>query len=191
MFGEPDVSPQSESTPWRPQSPYAITKTAGAEATGYYRRHHGLHASVGILYNHESPLRAPRFLSRRIAEAARASRQDERVILEIADLSSRVDWGFAADTTVAMQRIVEHDAPGDWVVATGETHSVEELCRSAFAAVGRDHRRHVRETGAGLKRQLRDLVGDSRRLRAATGWSPSLSFDAMVRALVEDAAHGL
>lgn len=191
MFGEPEESPQSEATPWRPREVYGITKTAGAEATGYFRSRHGLHASVGILFNHESPLRPPRFLSRRIADAARASRSGAAAApLEISDLSTRVDWGWAPDFTLAMQKIVAHDTPADWVVATGAAHSVEEMCRIAFACAGADHRAHVRETGSPLQRRTRALVGDASRLRAATGWSPTLSFESMVRAMVEGAPLG-
>lgn len=190
VFGTPATEPQNEETPFRPNSIYAITKAAGVNVTAYYRKSHGLHASSGILYNHESQLRAEKFLTRRVilgARAARAAREKgERYVLELGSLSDTVDWTWAPDTTDAMQRIVEAREAGDFVVASGEAHSVAELCRLAFARHGLDSAEHVREAPGRLTRPSVRLVGDSRRLREATGWKPTLSFEQLVARLDEE-----
>ncbi len=186
-FGEPSTSPQDESTPLRPVCPYGISKTAGVELCRMYRARHALQASCGFLYNHESPLRPPSFLSAKIVRGAVeiARRQRDRLLL--GDLSARVDWGYAPDYIDAMIRIVRLDAADDFVIAGGTAHSVGDFVSIAFAHLDLDWRRHV-ETDASLLTKSRPaaaLVGDSSKLRRATGWAPSVSFADMVRLLVD------
>jgi GDPmannose 4,6-dehydratase len=184
MFGAPSSKTQDESTPFSPQNPYAITKVAGAHACRLYRERHGTHVSVGILYNHESPLRGERFVSQRIARAAKRASLDPRFKLRIGSLSATVDWGYAPDYVEAMVRIVSQPSPDDYVVATGEPHTVGEFVEVAFRAVGLDGRNHVEEDQAIVRATASTLVGDASKLRARTGWRPSVSFEEMVRILV-------
>ena len=188
MFGHPRHAMQSESTPFAPTNPYAISKVAGAHAGALYRERHGIHVSVGILYNHESPLRAERFVSQRIVLGARRASREPGFKLSLGSLESVVDWGYAPDYVDAMVRIVQEGTPDDYIIATGEPHTVQDFVECAFRAMGRDWREHVavepgrihvspgHDTGA--------LVGDSSKLRARTGWAPSITFEEMVTLLV-------
>jgi GDPmannose 4,6-dehydratase len=187
IFGEPSEVPQNEETPLAPLTPYGVAKAYGHLIVRSYRRRYGLHASSGILYNHESPRRPPEFLPRKVSLAVariHAGLQDE---LLLGDLDARRDWGFAPDYVRAMSTMLVQDEPGDYVVATGELHSVRDLVDAAFACVGLDYREFVR-TDASLVRgraELHDLVGDPSRARRRLGWRPSVRFDDLVRTLVE------
>src|SRR5581483_8894819 len=132
VFGTPSHSPQNEDTPLAPQCVYGITKVAGIHSCRFYRESHDLHVSVGILYNHESPLRRAGFVSQKIVRAAIAIARGSREKLVLGDLSARVDWGYAPDFTEAMQRIVRLTEPDDYIIATGEAHSVQEFVEIAF-----------------------------------------------------------
>jgi len=186
VFGDPPTPVQDEETPMRPDTPYGITKAAGIGVARMFRAR-GRFVSAGLLYNHESPYRPAGFVSQRIARgavaAAAARRAGEAFTLELGDLSAQVDWGFAPDYTAAMQRILAVAEPRDWVIATGEPHTVADFCRVAFDAVGLDHREVVVERSDRVNRRGRRLVGDASRLRAA-GWAPSVPFEDMVRRLV-------
>jgi GDPmannose 4,6-dehydratase len=149
----------------------------------FYRDTRGLHASTAILYNHESAYRAPSFLSARLARAA-ASR--EKTV--VGSLSARVDWGWVPDYTDAMQRIVATQEAGDFVVATGIAHSVEDFARAAFAAVGLDSREYVQQVDGIVQKPGATLIGDSSKLRSKTGWAPSIEFEEMVARLVSSAS---
>jgi GDPmannose 4,6-dehydratase len=187
VFGEPPTPTQDEDTPFAPRTPYAVTKAAGVEVGRLYRAR-GLRVSSGILFNHESPRRPLRFVSQRIAHgavaAARAVARGEPYTLELGSLSAVVDWGWAPDYTDAMARIVRLDTPGDFVIATGQPHTPADLCRVAFEAVGLDWTKHVVERPGRVTRQVPPLVGNAMRLRRTTGWSPAVSFEAMVQMLV-------
>lgn len=185
IFGEPAETPQTEDTPFRPICVYGITKTAGVQLCRHYRRTHGVYASVGILYNHESPLRAPKFVSKKIVRAAHEIARGTRDRLVLGDLSAELDWGYAPDYVDAMHRILALPSPDDFVVATGEAHTVRELVELAFGQLGLDWRRHVEENRALITRPPLRRIGDASKLAAATGWRPATSFEAMVRALVE------
>lgn len=185
VFGPSGKSKVDESVPLAPNSVYGITKAAGLLACRYYRARHGVFASAGILFNHESPLRGPRFVSRRIVQGAVAAKKGRLRPLVLGDLSARADWGWAPDYVEAMRRIITHKAAGDFVIATGKTRSVRDFARAAFAELGLDWRRHVREDRRLLRRAREaPLSGDPRRLMRATGWRPTLDFRGMVTALV-------
>jgi len=184
MFGAPSASSQDETTCFLPNNPYAITKVAGAHAAALYRKRHGMHVSVGILYNHESPHRGERFVSQRIARGAKRASRDPSFRLSLGSLSSIVDWGYAPDYVEAMTRIVAQASPDDYVVATGIPHTVRDFVEVAFGAVGLDWRNHVEEDRMLVPSPPGTLVGDASKLRARTGWSPSVTFEEMVRILV-------
>jgi GDPmannose 4,6-dehydratase len=185
VFGQGSASPMNEETPFAPDTPYAITKAAGLASCRYYRERHSLFAVSGLLFNHESPLRGPSFLSQKIVRAAVDIRAGNRSELILGDLQARVDWGYAPDTVEAMTRILALDTPDDFVVATGELHSVEDFLDVAFGALDLDWRGYVREDPNLVSRQALPRLGDASKLRRATGWAPSVSFDEMVRSLVD------
>lgn len=184
IFGAPAQSPQDESTPWAPLCPYGISKTAGAQLCAYYTRQHGVHTAVGILYNHESPTRPERFVTRKIVASAVRIKRGTQARLVLGDLAAMVDWGYAPDYAAAMPRLLRQAPPGPYVIATGEAHSVGEFARLAFAALDLDYREFVDEQPALLPRRGPHLVGCADRLRRLTGWAPTLTFAQLVARLV-------
>lgn len=185
VFGDVTESPQTEATPILPTCAYGITKTTGLQICRHYRRAHAIHASVGILYNHESPLRAATFVSKKIVKAAWAITRGAQGKLVLGSLSAQLDWGYAPDFVDAMRRILALDAADDFIIATGEPHSVGEFVELAFGQLGLDWKRHVDENRGLITRAPILRVGDPAKLTRATGWRPSTSFPAMVRALVD------
>ncbi len=193
IFGEPSVVPQTEETPLHPVTPYGVAKAYGHFIVGSYRRRYGLHASCGILYNHESPRRPVDFLPSKVAHAAAAvslGLQDE---LPLGDLGAQRDWGYAGDYVEAMRLMLQRDEPGDYVIATGVLHTVEELVELAFSHVQLDWREHVRVDPALVRgrAELHDLVGDASKARDRLGWSPQVQFEDLVRLLVDAARDRL
>jgi GDPmannose 4,6-dehydratase len=184
-FGEPPTPIQNESTPLRPRCAYGISKSAGVGLCRMYRTNYCVRASTGFFYNHESALRAPKFLSTKIVRAAVEISRGLRERLVLGDLAARVDWGFAPDYVDAMIRIVRLETADDFIIATGESHSVEEFVSAAFSRVGLDWRRYVEVEPAIIGKPRTALVGDSTKLRRATGWSPSVTFQQMVALLVD------
>jgi GDPmannose 4,6-dehydratase len=187
IFGEPREVPQTETTPLAPVTPYGVAKAYAHFITLSYRRRYGLHASSGILYNHESPRRPPDFVTRKISRAAASiSLGLEREVL-LGDLDARRDWGFAGDYVRAMWSMLQRETPGDYVVATGEAHSVRELAQCAFSRVGLDWEEHVRvdESLVRGRAELYDLVGDASKAREELGWAPSVDFEGLVHLLVD------
>lgn len=188
VFGNPAAAVQDETTPLRPGSVYGMTKTDGLLACRMYRDRHGLFASTGILYTHESPIRDEKFLAMKIVRAAlriKAGRQQELVV---GSLDATIDWGWAADYVEAMRLILAAGEPGAFIVATGAPHTVRDVLRVAFETVGLDWRRHVREDPAIITRATAVRVGNPGKLRAVTGWTPEVGFDEMIRALVSSQA---
>jgi GDPmannose 4,6-dehydratase len=185
MFGAAPP-PQSEATPFRPRSPYAAAKVYAYWVTVNYREGYGLFASNGVLFNHESPRRGETFVTRKITRAIariRAGRQDK---LFLGNLSARRDWGFAPDYVEAMWRILQHDRPGDFAVATGQSHSVEEFLHEAFSYAGLDHAKHVEIDPKYFRpTEVDALQGDASLARKDLGWSPKVSFAELVRIMVD------
>jgi GDPmannose 4,6-dehydratase len=189
IFGEPSVMPQTEETPLHPVTPYGVAKAYGHFIVGSYRRRYGLHASCGILYNHESPRRPADFLPSKVAHAAAAISLGLEHELPLGDLHAQRDWGYAGDYVEAMRLMLQQDDPGDFVVATGVLHSVEEIVDLAFARVSLDWHDHVRVDDSLLRgrAELHDLVGDATKARRQLGWSPRVGFEDLVRLLVDAA----
>jgi GDPmannose 4,6-dehydratase len=187
IFGDPLTSPQTEETPVMPVTPYGAAKAYSFFIVRSYRRRYGLHASSGILFNHESPRRPLDFLPRKVADgAARISLGLERT-LRLGDLDARRDWGYAGDYVRAMSLILQQDEPDDYVIASGVTHSVRDLVECAFEHVGLDWREHV-EVDDSLRRgkaELHNLVGDPTKARERLGWEPSVDFRGLVHLLVD------
>lgn len=186
IFGNsPRETPQNEETPACPEEAYAITKLLAGEACKDYRRH-GVFASVGVLYNHESSYRPPHYLSMKVLRAALAAKAGATEPLVVGDLDATVDWGYAPDFVDAFTRIAALDEPGDFLVATGEAHSVREFIDCAFAAVGLDWRSHIRVDRSLLVRSRSGRVGDASKLTHRTNWRPTLGFAGMVAELLRE-----
>jgi GDPmannose 4,6-dehydratase len=184
VFGNPATDIQDETTPLHPDSVYGMTKADGLLACRLYRDRHGVFASTGILYTHESPYRDEKFLAMKIVRAAlriKAGRQQELVV---GSLDATIDWGWAEDFVEAMRLIVAAGKAGTFIVATGTPHTVRDFLRVAFETVGLDWRRHVREDPSVMTRPSPVRVGDPARLGTTTGWSPKTDFESMICALV-------
>jgi GDPmannose 4,6-dehydratase len=186
IFGEPRETPQTETTAPSPLTPYGVAKAYAHFIAASYRKRYGMFTACGILYNHESPLRPLQFLPRKVAHAAAAISLGLEQELVLGDLTARRDWGYAGDYVRAMWLMLQHSEPGDYVVATGVSHSVEELVERAFAAVGLNWRDHVRSDPSLYRGavELHDLVGDASKARRVLGWEPAVSFEALVELLV-------
>ena len=191
IFGEPVETPQTERTPLAPLTPYGVAKAYAHFITRSYRRRYGLYACAGILYNHESPRRPLEFLPSKVANAAAAIKLGLKAELWLGDLSAQRDWGYAGDYVRAMWLMLQQEEPDDYVIATGELHTVEELVGHAFDHVGLDWRAHV-QIDESLKRgkaELHGLVGDPAKARMRLGWTPEVSFEELVALLVDCGAR--
>ena len=187
IFGDPVETPQSEQTPLAPLTPYGVAKAYAHFITRSYRRRYGLHASAGILYNHESPRRPPEFVPSKIANAAASIKLGLLGEVWLGDLSAQRDWGYAGDYVRAMALMLRQDEADDYVIATGVLHSVRELVEVAFGHVGLDWQEYVHIDDS-LRRgsaELHDLAGDASKARARLGWAPTVDFGGLVRLLVD------
>jgi GDPmannose 4,6-dehydratase len=187
IFGEPLESPQNEQTPLSPLTPYGVAKAYAHFIVRSYRIRYGLHASAGILYNHESPRRPLEFVPRKVAHAAAAISLGLEGELWLGDLDARRDWGYAADYVRAMWLMVQQDEGDDYVVATGITRSVRDLVETAFGHVGLDWEEyiHIDESLQRGKAELHNLVGDPAKARSKLGWAPTVTFEQLVQVLVD------
>jgi GDPmannose 4,6-dehydratase len=185
VFGEPAYAPQNEAT-----RQFVHTELRRPPALGLcqlYRREKAIHACAGILYNHESPRRATRFVARKIAQAVCEIQKNRRLTLALGDLEAQVDWSFAGDVVRAMQSMPQLDEPTDFVVASGTLHSLRDFADLAFGSLGLDYRDHVVHSSDLLQRDVRitPLLGDASRLRSATGWKPATTFNELVDLMVK------
>jgi GDPmannose 4,6-dehydratase len=186
MFGKAREVPQTERTPFYPRSPYGVAKVYGHYLTVNYRESYGLFACSGILFNHESPRRGLEFVSRKVTDAVARIKLGLANELRLGNLDARRDWGFAGDYVQAMWRMLQQAQPDDYVVATGQTHSVRDLLEVAFGHVGLDWQRYVVQDPALLRPAEVDLlVGDAARARRELGWEPRIDFPSLVRMMVE------
>ncbi len=186
MFGRAVETPQRESTPFYPRSPYGVAKCYGHWITVNYRESYGLYAVSGILFNHESPRRGIEFVTRKVTDGVARIRHGLASELLLGNLDARRDWGFAGDYVDAMWRMLQAPEPKDYVVGTGETHSVQELVEIAFAHAGLDWREHVRTDARFMRPAEVDvLLADPTRARDELGWTPTVDFAALVRMMVD------
>jgi GDPmannose 4,6-dehydratase len=185
MFGRVRETPQRETTAFHPRSPYGVAKVYGHHITVNYRESYGLFACSGILFNHESPRRGREFVTRKVSEGVARIALGQEHALAIGNLEARRDWGFAGDYVDAMWRMLQQPEPDDYVVATGESHSVRELLEVAFGVVGLDWQAHVRQDQALLRpAEVDSLVGDASKARRVLGWAPRVGFVELVEMMV-------
>jgi GDPmannose 4,6-dehydratase len=187
MFGKVREVPQKETTPFHPRSPYGISKVAGFDLTRNYREAYEMFAVSGILFNHESPRRGFEFVTRKITSAVARIKHGRQKELRLGNLEARRDWGHAKDYVKAMHLMLQHDRPEDFVVASGESHTVREFCELAFGAVGLDYREHVIQDEQFFRpAEVESLIGDCTKARADLGWTPEYSFEELVSDMVQN-----
>ena len=186
IFGKPAEIPQSETTPFHPRNPYGVSKVYGHLMAMTYRENYNLFASSGILYNHESPRRSPEFVTRKITQTAARIKLGLAGEVRLGNLDARRDWGFAGDYVRAMWLMLQQDRPDDYVLATGETHSVRELCDEAFSYLGLDYREYVvLEAESFRPPETAQLVGNPAKAHRVLGWKREVSFRDLVRMMVD------
>ena len=186
MFGKVREEPQSESTPFYPRSPYGVSKVYGHFITVNYRESYDLFATSGILFNHESPRRGFEFVTRKISDSVARIKLGRANELRLGNLEAKRDWGFAGDYVRAMWMMLQQDEPGDFVIGTGETHSVEEFCRVAFEHADLEWRDYVKIDERFLRpAEVDHLRADPSKAKKVLGWEPSVSFEGLVRMMVD------
>jgi GDPmannose 4,6-dehydratase len=187
IFGNPHAAPQSETTPCMPRTPYGAAKLYADAMIRIYRERYGMFGCSAILFNHESPRRPLHFVTRKVTHAAAMIKLGRVDHLHLGNLTSRRDWGFAGDYVRGMWMMLQQSRADDYVLATGTTHSVEELCEIAFERAGLDFRRYVRVDNASYRgEEAVQLVGDASKARRALDWSPSMSFSELVQMMVDE-----
>jgi len=186
MFGNAAEAPQRETTPLRPRSPYAASKTYAFHIVGSFRDSYGMHASNGIMFNHESPLRGLNFVTRKITDAVARIRFGLAQTVALGNLDAQRDWGFAGDYVEAMWLMLQQDCPDDYVVASGEVHTVRDFCEAAFAHVDLDYRDHVVVDERFMRPvDVSVLHGDPSKAKRVLGWAPRVTFGELVVMMVD------
>ena len=186
MFGKVRETPQTELTPFHPRSPYGVSKTYAHYITVNYRESYGIFACSGILFNHESPRRGKQFVSRKVTDGVARIKAGLTRELRLGNLDAKRDWGYAKDYVEAMWLMLQQDEPEDYVIATGQAHSVRDLVRVAFEHAGLDPDRYVRIDERFLRpAEVEHLVGDYSKAREKLGWEPRTSFEEMIRLMVD------
>ncbi len=186
MFGKVRETPQKETTPFYPRSPYGVAKVYGHWITVNYRESYGLHACSGILFNHESPRRGLEFVTRKVTDGVARIKLGLADKILLGNLDAQRDWGFAGDYVRAMWMMLQQDEPDDYVIATGKTHSVQRLCEVAFGVVGLDWHDYVAQDPRFMRPAEVDLlVGDASKAKERLGWEPKVSFEELIEMMVE------
>ena len=186
MFGKVRETPQTESTPFYPRSPYGVSKVFAHYITVNYRESYDLFAASGILFNHESPRRGLEFVTRKVTDGVARIKLGLTDSLSLGNLDAHRDWGFASDYVRAMWEMLQRDTPEDYVIATGLSHSVRDLVEAAFAHVGLDWQNHVRTSSALLRpAEVEHLIGDASKARSDFGWQPSIDFSGLIQMMVD------
>lgn len=186
MFGKAAEVPQNEQTPFHPRSPYGVAKLYGHWITVNYRESYDMFASSGILFNHESPRRGTEFVTRKVTDAVARIKLGMANEVRLGNLDAQRDWGHARDYVDAMWRMLQQDSPSDYVISTDVTHSVRDLCRTAFGVADLDWEQYVKVDEKYYRPAEVDLlIGDSSRARAELGWEPKISFEELITEMVE------
>lgn len=186
MFGHVQETPQTEKTPFYPRSPYGVAKLYGHWITVNYRESYDLFAVSGILFNHESPRRGLEFVTRKVTNGVARIKQGLQSDLRLGNLEAKRDWGFAKDYVHAMWLMLQQDAPDDYVVSSGRTHTVRDMCEVAFGRVGLDWRKFVVEAPEFFRpAEVHLLLGDAAKARAKLGWKPDTSFEQLIELMVD------
>src|SRR5213078_3446102 len=187
MFGKVRETPQRETTAFHPRSPYGISKVAGFDLARNYREAYGMYCVSGILFNHEGPRRGYEFVTRKITSTAARIKLGLATELRLGNLEARRDWGHAADYTRAMHMMLQYDQADDYVIASGETHSVREFCERTFTILGLDYRDFVvSEESLFRPAEMDELVGDASKAARVLGWQPSYSFQDLIEEMVQN-----
>jgi GDPmannose 4,6-dehydratase len=186
MFGKVERSPQNEATPFHPRSPYGVAKVYGHYITVNYRESYGMYAVSGMLFNHESPRRGLEFVTRRISDGAARIKSGVATELRLGNIKAQRDWGFAGDYVDAMWRMLQQKEPDDYVIGSGEMHSVEEFLDIAFTHVGLDWHKYVKVDQALVRpAEVEHLLADPSKARRVLGWKPTVDFRGLVRMMVD------
>jgi len=186
MFGNSAEMPQRETTPLHPRSPYAASKTYAFHIVGSYRESYGMHASSGIMFNHESPLRGLHFVTRKITDGAVRCKLDLASELRLGNLDAKRDWGFAGDYVEAIWLMLQQEQPDDYVVASGQAHTVREFCDAAFSYLGLDYTEFVKVDPAFFRPvDVNIFYGDATKARRVLGWEPNVGFEELVEMMVD------
>ena len=186
LYGKVQEIPQRETTPFYPRSPYGVAKLYSFWAVKNYREAYGLHASNGILFNHESPRRGETFVTRKITRAVSRIKMGLQLELFMGNVNARRDWGFAGDYVEGMWRMLQQDSPDDYVLATGEMHSVKEFLAEAFGYVGLDWEKYVKHDSRYERpSEVDQLLGDPTKARTVLGWTPKVTFKELVKMMVD------
>ncbi len=187
MFGHVREVPQKETTPFYPRSPYGISKVAGFELTRNYREAYGIFASSGILFNHESPMRGYEFVTRKISRGVAKIKMGLAKELRLGNMDAKRDWGFAGDYVEAMYLMLQQDKPDDYVIATGETHTVKEFAELAFKHAGLNWKDHVKVDESLFRpAEVHELRGDCAKAKKALNWKPKVNFEELVKMMVDE-----
>jgi GDPmannose 4,6-dehydratase len=185
MFGQAKVTPQDENTPFRPRSPYGISKLAGFELTRNYREAYGLYASSGILFNHESPRRGHEFVTRKITSSAALIKLGKLKEIRLGNLEAKRDWGHARDYVKAMWLMLQQEKPDDYVIATGISHSVRQFLEQAFMLMGLDYKNFLQSDMDFFRpSEINVLCGNASKAKTLLGWQPTIDFDQLVEEMV-------
>jgi GDPmannose 4,6-dehydratase len=186
MFGKVQETPQKETTPFYPRSPYGVAKVYGHWITVNYRESYNMYCCSGILFNHEGPRRGREFVTRKVSDGVARIKLGLTKELRLGNLEAKRDWGYAGDFVKAMFLMLQQDRPDDYVIATGETHTVGELVETAFAHVGLDWKKYVvQDPGLVRPAEVDLLIGDASKARRILGWKPTVSFTELVRMMVD------
>lgn len=192
MFGKAEAIPQTEITRFHPRSAYGISKVAGYELTRNYREAYGMHASSGILFNHESPRRGFEFVTRKVTSGVARIAAGEATELKLGNLDAKRDWGHARDYVEAMWLMLQQPAPDDYVIATGRTHSVRDFCRMAFQRAGLDYEQYVKvDPNLYRPAEVEILVGDASKAQRVLGWKAEVDLESLVSEMVESDCRAL
>jgi GDPmannose 4,6-dehydratase len=186
MYGKVQAVPQTETTPFWPRSPYGVAKVFAYWATVNYRESYGLHATNGILFNHESPRRGETFVTRKITRAVARIKRGLQKELYLGNLDAKRDWGYAKEYVEGMWLMLQHDQPGDYILATNETHTVREFCEEAFAHAGLDWQQYVKHDQRYERpAEVELLIGDPSKAKREFGWEPKITFHGLVQLMVD------